>query len=449
MVASPNSGKRSLLTRILSWPSAQLFLVCFLIGGVTLCLGSAALSVYNWEAPASYSCKTGANCESREVGYLWAPNWSLTYAILGPLALFLMLETLKGIRGALDYLSKTEMIRNDHMEPVSDCVSSRAWEKGTRARRWFLVVCAGLVPALLAYPEWYSHNLTRLMAGVCNDCEPSDYDWGLAAIIKGTGKVVSWRANSAFDFVAFTCEALLIGATVACFIYLLHLDQVLPGPEGLVDKCLVPNLRSSDPRRGFQKFEQPLQLMLNACLTFFLICYSIRINRLYMRSVGYTSVVDFVQRDVTGLVKTKGVELQGSGLGSKAFGLFSFLFAAQSDPRYQDFLAGIALMLIAIFSLVVIILTIRGAAQRAKENAEAYYEGENSQSLFGLSIEEERKRTRKMTTWPLEWRYFHLNALLAIMGMAIVSLWYYRIGFYIVLVVIVTLLARFKKAVGT
>jgi hypothetical protein len=287
------------------------------------------------------------------------------------------------------------------------------------------------------------------MAGVCYDCEPSDYDWGLAAIIPSTGKVVSWRANSAFDFVAFTCEALLIGATLACFLYLLHIDQVLPGPEGLVDKCLVPNLRSSDPRRGFQRFEHPLQLMLNACLTFFLICYSIRINRLYMRSVGYTSVVDFVQKDVTGLVKTGGVELHGLGDGSKISKLLAFLFAAESDPKYQDFLAGIALILIAMFSLFVIIVTIRGAARRAKENAEVYYEGENNQSLFGLSVKEEKERTKTMTTWPLEWRYFQLNALLAIMGMAIVSLWYYRIGFYVVLVVILSLLARFKKAVGT
>ena len=53
-----------------------------------------------------------------------------------------------------------------------------------------------------------------------------------------------------------------------------------------------------------------------------------------------------------------------------------------------------------------------------------------------------------MTTWPLEWRYLQLNPLVAIIGMAIVSLWYYRIGFYVVLVVIVTLLARFKKAVA-
>src|SRR5437879_43550 len=120
---------------------------------------------------------------------------------------------------------------------------------------------------------------------------------------------------------------------------------------------------------------------------------------------------------------------------------------ADSGSEIQDVFAGMALMLIAIFSFIVITVTMRGAAQRAKQNVEAYYEGENSRSLFGLPIDEERERARTMTTWPLEWRYFQLNALLAIVGMAIISLWYYRIGFYVVLVVIVTLLARFKKAV--
>jgi len=51
-----------------------------------LCAGSFALHI----SDLSY--------QGRQVGYLLAPNWSVTYAILGPLALCLMLEALKGIR---------------------------------------------------------------------------------------------------------------------------------------------------------------------------------------------------------------------------------------------------------------------------------------------------------------------------------------------------------------
>ena len=217
--------------------------------------------------------------------------------------------------------------------------------------------------------------------------------------------------------------------------------MALPSLKGRVKKRLLPNLRSNDPRRGFQKFEEPLQLMLNASLTFFLICYSIRINRIYMRSSGMTSIVDFIQKDINGLIKSKVIELKGSEL-------LSVLFGTPSEPRYQEFFGGIALMLISLFSLGVIILTVGKAARRAKADAEEYYERQDCESLFGLPVSTEADRAKNMTTWPLEWRYFQLDALLAIMGIALVSLYYYRIGFYVILIVIATLLARLKKAVG-
>jgi hypothetical protein len=438
LAAPPSPQKRTLLARLLSWPSANVFLVCFLLGGVLLCGGSFLLHLHDVLAigPPYFLGPSG----QRQVGYLWAPNWSLTYAILGPIALYLMLKALKGTRNALDYLFETDMVRDEDMKPQGKHLSRQAWETGSRTRRFFLFLCAGLVPALLAYPEWYSHNKMRLWAGECKECVPSDFDWGLAAIMKGNPEISKWQ-NASFDFLAFTCEGLLIGAAILCFLYLLDLDQVLPGPEGRVNKRLMPNLRSSDPRRGFQNFEEPLQLMLNACLTFFLICYSIRVNRIYMRGEGYASIVDFIQGDIILLLKDKHLELNGSSL-------LSVLFGTPSDPQYQEFFGGIALILISLFSLGVISLTVGNAARVAKANAVEYYEREDCQSLFGLPVEEEKKRAADMTTWPLEWRYFQLDALLAIMGLALASLWYYRIGFYLVLTVIVTLLARFKKSVA-
>jgi len=442
MIASLNAQKRTILACLLSCPSHYVFLICFLIGGVVLWLGSFALGIADLEATGSpYSCKQGAMCGQRQIGFLWAPNWSLTYAILGPLALLLMLEALKGIRDALDSVFQAEMVRDEHMEPIRVCLSSCAWKAGTRARSWFLAICAGLVPALLAYPEWWVHNLMRLKAGSCQACNPSDYDWGLAAIIRGWGGGPGWPENAAFDFLAFTCEAFLLGAAILCFLYLLDLRQVLPGPESRVNGFLWPNIRSNDPRRGFQEFEEPLQLMLYACLTFFLICYSIRINRIYMRSVGYSSIIDFIQSDIMSLVKNKIVELKGSEL-------LGVLLTTPSEAKYQEFFAGTALMLISLFSLSVIIMTVSGAARRAKKRALMYYEGRDQGGLFGLELNEERARAKKMTTWPLDWRYFQLNALLAINIIALFSLYYYRIGLYIVVVVIAALLTRVRKAVG-
>jgi hypothetical protein len=421
-----NSDKTTLLARVFSWPSYYVFLVCFLIGGVMLCAGSFALQIHDLKY------------EGRQVGYLWAPNWSLTYAILGPLALYLMLEALKGIRRALDYLFESGMVRDESMAAVSVGLSTMAWRTGTRVRSGLLLVCAGMVPAALAYSEWYPNNLKRLMAGECKRCDLSDFDWGLAAIMPEGRDLLRWPENAAFDFLAFSCEAFLIGATVLCFLYLLDVNQVLPGPEGRVNKLLFPNLRSEDPRRGFQKFAEPLQLMLNASLVVYLICYLIRINRIYMRSPEYSSIISFVQRDINVLVKSKVLDLKGSEL-------VSILLQTPSDPRYQEFFGGIALVLVCLFSLAVIVLTVSGAAKRAKANAEEYYERDDCHSLFGLPIEDERRRAKEMTTWPFEWRYLQLNTLLAMMLVAPVMLWFYRIGFYVFLVFVAAVLVRMRK----
>jgi hypothetical protein len=305
-----------------------------------------------------------------------------------------------------------------------------------------ILACAAIVPAVLAYGEWYPHNFMRLRAGECGSCSLSDYDWGLAAILPEARNYPGWHMNSAFDFLAFTCEGLLIGATVLCFLYLLDMSQVLPGPESRVNKVLFPNLRSDDPRRGFQKFEQPLQLMLNASLVFYLISYLIRINRIYMRDPKFASIIDFMQRHINVLVKNKVLEAKGSGL-------LAILLETPPETKYQEFFAGIALLLVSFFSLFVIVLTVRSAARRAKANAMEYYERPDAQSLFGLPIEDEKKRAKEMTTWPLEWRYFQLDALLVMMLMATVVLWFYRLGFYVFLLFIATVLARLRKMAKT
>ena len=157
-----------------------------------------------------------------------------------------------------------------------------------------------------------------------------------------------------------------------------------------------------------------------------------------MRKPEFSSILDFVQRDINVLVKSKVLESKGSGL-------LSILLEVSSDTRYQDFLAGIALLLVSFFSLFVIVLTVRSAARRAKANAVEYYERPDAQSLFGLPIEEEKKRAKEMTIWPLKWRYFQLDALLVMMLTATVVLWFYRLGFYVFLMFIATVLARLRK----
>ena len=134
MAGLPSSNKRTLLSSVLSWPSYYVFLIGFLTGGVLLWAGSAALHIANFKAPDALplSCVADKTCGERQVGYWWAPNWSLTYAILGPLALFLMIEAPKDVRETLDYLFASGMVRDRQMVTIQEQLSSSAWSVGTR-----------------------------------------------------------------------------------------------------------------------------------------------------------------------------------------------------------------------------------------------------------------------------------------------------------------------------
>jgi hypothetical protein len=350
-----------------------------------------------------------------------------------------MIEALKGTHAALDGLFDSKMVRGSKMMVVRAHLSTDAWQKGTTWRGIFLFVCGVLVPALMAYAEWYNNNWKRLRQGTCVGCDQSDYDWGLTAIMPATKGLLSARANAYFDFAAFTCEGLLIGSAVIFFLYMADVTEIIPVSGGRVRGHLLPDLRSNDKRRGFQMFEEPLQYMLSAALTFYLICYSIRINRIYMRTQGSdNNILEFIKRELSG---------QSSGFSGFVRNQFSGALFEVPTPGRQDFFADTALLLVSFFALLVVIRTVGTAARRAKATAAFHYERQDSESLFGLSVEDEKQRLETMSTWPLEWKYLKLNWLVIEILVALISLWFYRIGLYLAAVIVVALIKRIKREI--
>ena len=349
-----------------------------------------------------------------------------------------MIEALKGIRSALDGLFDADMVRGSNMVVIKEHLSTDAWLKGTKWRGGLLFVCGVLVPVLMAYVEWYKNNWKRLQQGMCFGCDQSDYDWGLTAIMPATKALLSVRTNALFDFAAFTCEALLIGSAVIFFLYMLDVTEVIPVSGSRASGHLLPDLRSVDNRRGFQMFEEPLQYMLSATLTFYLVCYSIRLNRIYMRSQGYGNILEFIKKELSG---------ESGGLSGFIRNQFSGALFDVPAPGRQDFFADTALFLISFFALLVVVRTVGTAARRAKATAAFYYERRDAESLFDLPVEEERKRLETMRTWPLEWKYFQLNWLLAEIAVAMISLWCYRLGLYLAALIVIALIKRVKKEI--
>ena len=137
------------------------------------------------------------------------------------------------------------------------------------------------------------------------------------------GPLLTRVANAGFDLLAFSTQGLLIAASFAFFLLLLDLGRVLPGRGRDRVLFLVPDLRSSDTRQGFEVFAEPLQKTLGAALFTYLILYCVRLEGVYMKSRDAVSLAAFVQSDIWSGAVQAANPVTGNALESVLKHMFS------------------------------------------------------------------------------------------------------------------------------
>jgi hypothetical protein len=421
------------LQKILDIEPYVLLLFGFL-WGTMLIVGSHVLNIDSLLTPDMRPFNAAG---VRQVGYLAALNWSFTYAVLFPVSLYLMAESLRCVQDSLEELQTMGMVRDQDMQRTLGGKLSASWVNGSTGRGLLILILGAGLPILLSLWEWFSNNFLRLLSRGPTASYP-DYDWGLAGLMSNwTHAMRVW--NAGFDLLAFLCYGLLLSSSLVYFILLLDLARVIPTHLGARDNQLVPYLLpGSDPRRGFEVFAEPLQQMLAIALLSYLMCYLVRLEGAYMKSTGVTDLWTFVKPSfLMGVDEAKKKSV--SGLASVLFDV--------GTSSVRGYLAQIASFILFAFSMQVMVITVRTAAKRAHDNAIAYLNRPGVSPLFGGSVAEERQLAETMTIWPLG--YLKPNLILAILGLAAASIYWYRIGIYIVGLVVATLfiklVARLKK----
>ncbi len=422
--------RATLLERILAAEPHYVFLLGLLPGFLLVFASIPGIGFLTAHAPEFAPV-------DREVGYLAALNWSLAYAVFFPGALYLMTESLQGIADALDQLHMRGMVRDRAMEIVRENTITEAWIRGAPARRLLLFVFAALIPGIYAVAEWLPNNLLRLLHSGPRAAW-KDYDWGLAGVMHAAGEP-QWSllyrlGNAAFDLIAFLTEGLLIASCFAYFLLLLDLGRVLPGGARNSALYLVPDLRSSDKRRGFEVFADPLQQSLGVALLTYLILYCVRLEGVYMESRDSTSLAAFVQADIwSGAIQAAGFDK--SKVGSVLASVVKHLFST-GDATVRGILAWLMAVLTFTCSLIVVVMTVQKAASRARSNVSR----SRGKSLFGGAVAAEAGLAARMVVWPLG--YLKLSRIIALMLLATCTLYFYRIGLFIAGFVAVVLLIR-------
>jgi hypothetical protein len=407
-----------------------------LLPGFGLIFGSLILHIATWTASSpDFAAK------DREVGYLPALNWSLTYALLFPIILYLMTNTISGLADAVDRLhSRGMVLKKDGLERMHTATLTSDWLAGSHGRSRLLIIFAVVIPTAFGVTEWFLNNFLRLVH-MSQVPSHSDYDWGLAGLMTLPGRqewcFIHRLANALFDLLAFTTEILLIGSLIAFFIAVLDLGRVVPSGRRGETLMLIPDIKSADRRLGFEVFADPLEKLLGVALVAYLVCYLVRLEGAYMASTTSSSLADFVSGDILSGIGQAAKSPTPSNLVVAFIALFSL-----GDQQIRGVLAWIMSVLVAVFSLSTVVMTVRGAAFSAHQNAVEGLEN-GSLPLANLDRVSAAKRLESMAVWPLG--YLKLDLLLFWVSIAVLTLVLYRIGLFVAGIVSFSLFLRLIK----
>ena len=407
-----------------------------LLGGILLGVILIGASIVLQNATWTAKAPTFANID-RQVGYMAALNWSVTFLLLFPVILYLMANTIQGLFNALNRLHARGMVRSQNMKVVKEPLLTARWIRGAPTRAWLLIILAGVIPLGLSLGEWFTNNFLRLMHESSDQLSQTDYDWGLAGLMQADASFTYRLANALFDLLTFSSQALLIGSLMTFFVVALDLGRVIPSGRPGDRYVLIPDLKSKDHRLGFQEFTNPLEQLLAVALVAYLICYLVRLENAYMASTGSSSIGDFVTSDILAGVTAAAQELSLAEFSDALVRLFSLY-----DIQVRGALAWLSSVLIAVFSLATVVINIRGAALCAKNNAIKWLEDNSLQPPDGDRAAA-RQKLDAMVIWPLG--YLQLNKLMFWVSIAVTTLLLYRIGLFMAGIVAVSIFFRLAK----
>jgi hypothetical protein len=400
-----------------------------MIFGLLLCFMSVAVGVAHVDR------------NGREVGYVFAPNWSLALIIIVPALIHFVLSAYQDVTRVVNSLEQKRMLANTRREP---------WSLGRAAtlhHQWntywshttYVLVAAMLIALFASMLEFYFNSAVPLATGdVQRMAEPAQADWDVGSLLNGNYSHLSRAANMGFTFVAYLGQTFVVSVilTLVALIFAVAvlIYQRTKGNTGL---RLVPSLISDDPRLGFEVFEFFLTNVLYALLTCFLLLYCARIQNIYLRS-SHSSLFQFLQKDIVqGFAHAAAhlgkLELTGSEIRS--------LFAVDGgDYTSMAALIGgvVALLAVGVF----LILLLRNGAIQCRE-AFVNYIAQRSSDFSTFTDDSEQaclEKLKNMHVWPF--KYPKPNQLLVLFAIGIFTLICYKVGLFLFGILLFVIIRR-------
>ncbi|HSL71867.1 MAG TPA: hypothetical protein VK864_16585 [Longimicrobiales bacterium] len=340
-------------------------------------------------------------------GYISAVNWSVNFLIMLPLLLFFMVVALQRIPPLCEALARARMVVTRTNEPVSEetilGIFDRQFSRATKYLAGF-----GLLAVVWSAIEWFQTSLGPVVWK--RQVPINEIDWAMKAAYDSSANAA---ANIGFSIIAFVAQAALAFLLIVFIGFVVSFATAVSRLAN--EYRLKPNLRSEDPRRGFQIFERITVTIMLATLVIYGMFYLTRVWNAYLDPHnGNPTLLDFILGD---LIKgfTNGLV---TGFG-EAFATTHF---DQSSG-----IVTLAAPLIFVLVFVAIAAVLGDAAKGARELVSTELDhAEESASYDGLTVAEARARVKSMVMWPVS--YPRPLQLLVFMLFAILCLVFYRLG---------------------
>lgn len=375
----------------------------------------------------SDSCTIACVDFQKEVGYVSAPNWVWNSILVLPCLAFFLTAARQSIPSTLQALGSKGMLVDSSGAPVSAQVAIEDWQRFLKRSA---PIFALLIVVAIAEPlvEWAATSAWPLLSGQLKLTAENEFDWSVAALLRQQG-FFSKISNVAFSLFVFGIQSLMI--TAYALLIFLSFGFSYFFQQRRASWQIVPDPKDSDPRKGFQVFEEPIShLFVCAILALCMLYLSILQNN-YLRT-DHESFPTFVHQDiVAGIIFMSPDEdvtnANISLLNPNPSRLRSCSLLSEFNPATINFsqtFTSIGGFVVLAIVLGIPLWILRAVALRGNEALSSLQRGE----------------TLKIEVWPL--RYISINGYLLVCVIAALSLMIYRVGLFFFGIFFATAIAR-------
>ncbi|MQQ10269.1 hypothetical protein GFB49_17515 [Epibacterium sp. SM1979] len=429
-------------------------MVLNLLAGLFLIAASFALQIHDVEFNGYVSGEKLAGFPvaatySKQVGYVWAPNWAITGLLLLPLALVNLLLAIREIERLLRELVSSGMLRRKDFSPADPDLVIAKWRD--MARPWALIglgvaVSSGLYiglfdfwPVVLEWlwmePSEHQKRFVDLQDPVGFIHPLHEFDWSVAATFDGA--LISTTANAIFGFAAYFLIAIVgMGIVFGAFIFLCSFSAFFSETmRHELDLILVPDLGSDDSRCGFERFESFFHHLILAAIFTGTMAVAMHLQNVFLRSTEDETIIDMVFGGAIAIFQKDFTKLSIEDFTTFLRSMNDVVDLSDYTLSLQTYAAPIVLFMIGAITFSCLWLWLR----RAAIDGRLIYR--NNPSLS----DEESDKLDEMDIWPIGW--MSLDLLISVGVVVFLSLWFVNFVSLVLLYFAVKALAAILSAV--